>query len=200
MRTFRLSFLLCVVAAAVALAEDTNTTITIDGVTYENFRWGTVTPTTVSIFHKTGVATIPLADLPPDLQNRFGYNPKKVTERKVAEPKAAAPTADSAEATINSAQATAGSGRKHPAEMMGVGSVALPLVPTVIVFTNKSQEVRKVYWLNFKGERQLYLTLKPGDTATQQTYVGHPWVVTDSQDNALGLYYPDGQKRVVTLE
>ncbi|HUI05405.1 MAG TPA: hypothetical protein VL486_00205 [Verrucomicrobiae bacterium] len=200
MRTFRLTFLLCVVAAVVALAKDTNTTITIDGVTYENFRWGTVTPTTVSIFHQTGVATVPLADLPPDLQKRFGYDPKKIAERKLAETKATAPNPESGQVTINSAPAALGSGRKHPAEMMGVASVSLPLVPTAIVFVNRSPGVRRVYWLNFKGERQLYLTLKPGESGDQKTYLGHPWVVTDDHDNALGLYYPDGQTRVVTLE
>lgn len=51
--------------------------ITIDGTTYEDIRWESVTPTTVTIFHKTGVATIPLWTLPPDLQKRFGYDPQK---------------------------------------------------------------------------------------------------------------------------
>jgi len=48
--------------------------ITIDGTTYEEVRWGRVTPTTVTIFHKSGVATIPLWKLPPELQKQFGYD------------------------------------------------------------------------------------------------------------------------------
>ncbi len=47
--------------------------LTVGGVTYENVRWGAVTPSTVSIRHAAGIATIPLASLSPDLQKRFGH-------------------------------------------------------------------------------------------------------------------------------
>ncbi len=55
--------------------------IVIDGTTYEEVRWERVTPTTVTIFHKTGVATIPLEKLPPELQRRFGYDPVAVRQQ-----------------------------------------------------------------------------------------------------------------------
>ena len=51
------------------------TKITIGLETYEDVTWGVVTPSTVSIHHKTGIAKIPLAKLPPELQQRFGYDP-----------------------------------------------------------------------------------------------------------------------------
>lgn len=54
--------------------------LTIDNVQYENVRWGRVTPATVTIFHRTGVAAIPLWKLPPDLQKKFGYDPQRATE------------------------------------------------------------------------------------------------------------------------
>jgi hypothetical protein len=54
--------------------------ITIDGVVYEDYRFGRVTPSEITIFHKTGVATIPLAKMPPDLQKQFGYDPEKATQ------------------------------------------------------------------------------------------------------------------------
>ena len=189
MRILHVTLLLCVFTAAAVLAQDTNTTITINGVTYENVRWGTVTPTTVSLFHKTGVATIPLSTLPPDLQTRFGYDPKKVAESKPLEPKAEPPIADTPKAP-----------RKDPAEMMGLASMSTPRIPTSIVFVNKTKQVRKVYWLDFHGDRHRFMELKPGEKGDQQTYLGHPWLVTDADDNALGVYYPDGQKRVVVLE
>jgi len=168
-----------------ARGDDTNTTITIDGVTYEDFHWGTVTPTTIAIFHKTGVATVPLADLSPDLQERFGYSPKKAAEPGAPQPKAVAANQ---------------TGRKHPAEIAGIISSSPTPVTTRIVFLNESKELRKIYWLDFKGGRQRYGELKPGERVEQETFLGHAWLVTDSQDNALGLYYPDGQKRVVVLE
>ncbi len=165
--------------------DDTNPTITIDGVTYENFHWGTITPTTITVFHKTGVATIPLEKLPPDLRERFGYSPKKAAELGAPQPKAVAANQN---------------GRKHPAEIAGICSSSPTPVAARIVFLNESKELRKIYWLDFKGGRERYGELKPGERDEQETFLGHAWLVTDSQDNALGLYYPDGQKRVVVLE
>ncbi|MGO9245824.1 MAG: hypothetical protein ACLPT4_10380 [Verrucomicrobiia bacterium] len=60
-------------------------TITIDGTTYEEVRWQGVTPTTVTIFHKTGVATFPLEKLPSVLQKQLGYDPAKAADWRKAE-------------------------------------------------------------------------------------------------------------------
>jgi hypothetical protein len=60
------------------------TTITVDGISYSNVTFGVVTPITVSITHKTGVATIPLEKLSPDLQECFGYDPEKAAEYRKA--------------------------------------------------------------------------------------------------------------------
>jgi len=90
-------------------------------------------------------------------------------------------------------------GRKHPAEMAKIAS-GPDLFAAPIAFQNNSAGIRKVYWLDTNGERQLYRELKPGESYELGTYLSHPWVVTDADGNALGLYYPDGQKRTVTLE
>jgi hypothetical protein len=185
MRILWISLLCCLFAAVMVRGDDTNSTITIDGMTYENYHWGTVTTTTIAVFHKTGVATIPLEKLPPDLQERFGYDPKKAAALRASQQGAAV---------------AAPSGRKHPAEIAGISSSSPTRVATSIVFLNESQDLRRIYWLDFKGGRQRYGELKPGERDEQQTFLGHAWLVTDSQDNALGLYYPDGQKRVVVLE
>jgi hypothetical protein len=63
---------------------------TIDGFTYENVRWGRITPSTATIFHKTGVATIPLEKLPQDLQEKLGYDPFKAKQYRQAEAEARA--------------------------------------------------------------------------------------------------------------
>jgi hypothetical protein len=84
----RITLVLLVFTCAPSFAEETNTPptkITIDGVTYEDVRWDTVTPATVSIFHKTGIASIPLEKLPPELQQQFGYDPKKANEYRTVE-------------------------------------------------------------------------------------------------------------------
>src|SRR5437879_2376248 len=90
MNFLRVAVLFFVFAAA-SRAGETNTLptkITIDGVTYEDVRWGTVTRSAVSMFHKTGIATIPLEKLPPDLQKQFGYDPKKAALHRTAESQA----------------------------------------------------------------------------------------------------------------
>jgi len=111
MKAAILTILLPLLASAV-LAEETNTptpasvtnnatpagvasnvvpsTITIDGATYEEVRWGRLTPSTVTLFHKTGSASIPLWKLPPDLQKQFGYDPQKAAAWQTAEQKSAA--------------------------------------------------------------------------------------------------------------
>jgi hypothetical protein len=90
-------------------------------------------------------------------------------------------------------------GLKHPAEKGGIAS-GPDQYPVPIAFQNNSPGIRKVYWLDTNGERRLYRELKPGESYGLGTYLSHPWVVTDAQGKALGLYYPDGQKRTVTLE
>jgi multidrug efflux pump subunit AcrA (membrane-fusion protein) len=80
--------LFSVFAVIAARAEETNTlpgTITVDGITYSNVTWRTVTPATVTIFHQTGIAAIPLEKLPPELQQRFGYVPRKAAEYQAQE-------------------------------------------------------------------------------------------------------------------
>jgi hypothetical protein len=88
MKVCRLAGVLFVFAVAALFAQETNllpTTITVDGVTYSNVTWRTVTPATVSIFHQTGVASIPLEKLPPELQQRFGYDPRRAAAYQAQE-------------------------------------------------------------------------------------------------------------------
>jgi hypothetical protein len=68
----------------------TPSSFTIDGFTYENVRWGRITPSTATIFHKTGVATIPLGKFPPEWQEKLGYDPFKAKQYRRAEAEAKA--------------------------------------------------------------------------------------------------------------
>jgi len=111
MNPLRVCILILVFAVIAARAEETNTpttagatsnavpsgvtsnvapsTITIDGTTYQDVRWGRLTPSTVTIFHRTGIATMPLWKLPPDLQKQFSYDAEKATAFQDAQRKAA---------------------------------------------------------------------------------------------------------------
>jgi hypothetical protein len=118
---------------------------------------------------------------------------------------AKSPTAKVAMVDTNQCQSSPGNGRvlepgtKHPAELAKIVS-GPDQFRTPISFQNHSAGLRLVCWVDKKGERRLYLELKPGESGEIGTYLSHPWVVTDEHGNALGLYYPDGQKRTVTLE
>jgi hypothetical protein len=72
----------------------TNVTVTVDGVRYENARLQVVNPATVKIWHSTGIAVVPMAKLPPELQKQFGYDPQLAAQWQAAQQKAAVEAAD----------------------------------------------------------------------------------------------------------
>jgi hypothetical protein len=60
---------------------------------------------------------------------------------------------------------------------------------TGIAFVNRGDKPVKVYWLNFQGERKLYNKyLAPGAKHTQQTFVGHNWLITTLTEQCIGIY------------
>jgi hypothetical protein len=73
------------------------------------------------------------------------------------------------------------------------------IIETSIKFINKSGQPIKVYWLDYEGKRKLYAKVKAEDSYIQQTYVTHPWLITDADDNAWDVYFPDAQPRIVEI-
>ncbi|MEH0844753.1 hypothetical protein V6U81_20420 [Micromonospora sp. CPCC 205711] len=61
---------------------------------------------------------------------------------------------------------------------------------TFIDFVNARGSQVVVYWLDYGGQRQPYAVLEAGQGYRQQTYVGHPWVVTDAGGTALVCFLP----------
>ena len=84
----------CLFAVAPCFADDTNLTLTVEGITYYNVRFVHATPGAVTLYHSTGVATIPLAKLPPALQKQFGYDPQKAAQWEAAQKKVDAEAAE----------------------------------------------------------------------------------------------------------
>jgi hypothetical protein len=68
-----------------------------------------------------------------------------------------------------------------------------------IKFVNKSGQEVKVYWLDFSGHRVLYKVLEAGESYDQQTYLTHPWLVTDGRDDAWNIFFADAQPRVIYI-
>ena len=89
-------------------------------------------------------------------------------------------------------------GSPHPAEVTGLKSGDSNM-PAQITFANRSARTIKVYWLDWTGKRVLYKTLKGGKEYLQLTFLHHPWLITDEDDNAWYLFYADGQPRRIDV-
>ncbi|MEB3180679.1 MAG: hypothetical protein VKL59_16875 [Nostocaceae cyanobacterium] len=72
-------------------------------------------------------------------------------------------------------------------------------IATEITFINQRNAPVKLYWLDYSGQRKFYTLIAPSNRITQSTFVTHPWVITDNNNNCLGVYYPDGQPRIVEI-
>ncbi|NLU80240.1 hypothetical protein HCA58_18000 [Micromonospora sp. HNM0581] len=62
---------------------------------------------------------------------------------------------------------------------------------TSIEFVNLRSRSVIVYWLDHRGYRRQYAVLNPNESHRQHTYVGHPWVVTNSRGRALACFEPE---------
>jgi hypothetical protein len=65
-------------------------------------------------------------------------------------------------------------------------------VTTSVQFQNQTTGTGNVYvyWINYAGQRVFYNSLTPNQSYVQQTYLTHPWVVTDGANNCLGIWLP----------
>ncbi len=61
---------------------------------------------------------------------------------------------------------------------------------TFVDFVNARTAPVVVYWLDYDGQRRQYGLLQAGQSYRQQTYVGHPWLVTDERGQALVCFEP----------
>jgi hypothetical protein len=79
-------------------AEDWKTT---DGKVYQDVKVVGLQPDTVTILHQDGGASVPLANLPPDLQKRFNYDPAQAKAAADARAKQALANAKALQAEMD---------------------------------------------------------------------------------------------------
>jgi len=60
--------------------------------------------------------------------------------------------------------------------------------PVKLSFRNNSTQPRRLYWIDFHGERKFYGILAPGKDREQQSSAGNHWVVTDESDKCLAIF------------
>jgi hypothetical protein len=74
-------------------------------------------------------------------------------------------------------------------------------VSTNIQFINRKPFRVKVYWIDFTGKRQHYFDLEPDEVRDQQTFVSHPWIVTEAGDNqpCINIFFPNEKPGIVII-
>jgi len=70
---------------------------------------------------------------------------------------------------------------------------------TNITFLNGRAGVINVFWINYKGQRQFFGSLTPGQKKSFGTSATHPWVVTDAGGNCLGVHFADVGSNTVPI-
>lgn len=75
-------------------------------------------------------------------------------------------------------------------------------ISTNIRFINKKTFRVKVYWIDFTGKRQHYFDLEPGEVSDQQTFVSHPWLVTEAGENqpCINIFFPIEKPGIVIID
>jgi hypothetical protein len=116
----------CLLAASLARAEDWKTA---NGKTYRGVKVLAHTSTTVTILDQDGGATLNLADLPPDIQQKYGFDPKaaavekaRADAEKAKEDAAAAEVAAAVKAKQEAQAAADKSARDAAAETIAVAA------------------------------------------------------------------------------
>ncbi len=68
-----------------------------------------------------------------------------------------------------------------------------------ITVNNKTDATIKLYWLDFTGKRVEYSKggIKAGGSHNQATYVTHPWLIANQNEECLGIYVPDSPSGAV---
>jgi von Hippel-Lindau disease tumor supressor len=87
---------------------------------------------------------------------------------------------------------------RHTAEDAGIRSTNGD-ISTSVMFVNRRPSKVKIYWLDYNGQRKFYKSLNAGEGYPQQTYLTHPWLITDIEGNSLAVFFPDAQPRTVEI-
>ena len=72
-------------------------------------------------------------------------------------------------------------------------------VATKLTVINKSGQYRSVLWLDFDGNPKSYANLNSGEQVRLDTFVTHPWMITDGPGNCMQIVMPDAAEKVIVL-
>ncbi|MEV6021440.1 MULTISPECIES: protein kinase [unclassified Streptomyces] len=72
-------------------------------------------------------------------------------------------------------------------------------ISTQIEFVNQSRQAVRICWLDYQGSRTFYTQLAPGTSYIQQTYVSHPWIITDTAETPIVVFHPTAAPGQATI-
>lgn len=72
--------------------------------------------------------------------------------------------------------------------------------PVKLSFQNSSAQPRRLYWIDFHGQRKFYGVVAPGKNHEQQSSVGNHWVVTDESDKCLAIFAASSISTTLNIE
>lgn len=72
-------------------------------------------------------------------------------------------------------------------------------IATKLTFINRSGGMRGILWLDFDGQPKEYANLNDGEQIVLDTFMRHPWMVTDGPGNCLRIVLPQTGGSVVEL-
>lgn len=62
--------------------------------------------------------------------------------------------------------------------------------PTTITFVNDSPAPRSIWWIDFDGGQKSYGEVDPGEQKTIETFLTHPWVVSNETGACVKVVVP----------
>ncbi|MCH9685923.1 MAG: hypothetical protein K0V04_31100 [Deltaproteobacteria bacterium] len=68
-----------------------------------------------------------------------------------------------------------------------------------VQFTNDAAELRRLYWLDYGGSRVDFGPLQPGESVGFGSFVTHPWVVTDGNDQCITIFVTVAGQHQISL-
>jgi hypothetical protein len=143
----KIAALAFLVALPICRAEDW----TVDGKDYHNVKAGEVESDRVHITYDGGLGTVPLADLPPDLQRRFGYDAKQA--------KALARAAEERQAQIDNDPVI--QAQREAARLAQVRRVEINQVtPSGLLVSPMYQEIENGYLVWRTSDRMVFIHSK----------------------------------------
>lgn len=81
--------------------------------------------------------------------------------------------------------------RPHPSQSSAV--------ETSIQFVNRLRDEVDLFWIDTNGDPQPYGTLKPGETKSRPTYVGHVWLAAAKNGDTLAVFEAAGDAGVAEI-